>query len=74
MYYNGAEGKKKADLTTSVNATAIEEPDRRVAPVMITLKDGSQGLRWKIRRFSVFIERKIFWNEDCNRSTSSSKC
>ena len=54
MCYNGAEGKKKSDLTPSVNATAIEEPDRRVAPVMITLKDGSQGFQREDGKFDVF--------------------
>jgi len=28
MCYNGKEGKKKSDLTPSVNAAAIEESDR----------------------------------------------
>ena len=42
MCYNGKEGKKKSDLTPFVNVTAIEEPDLRVVPVMITLKGGSQ--------------------------------
>jgi hypothetical protein len=36
------------------NATAIEEPDRRVAPVMITLKDGSQGFQREDGKFDVF--------------------
>ena len=37
MCYNGNEG-----LTPFVIVTAIEEPDLRVAPVMITFKGGSQ--------------------------------
>ena len=62
MCYNGAEGKEKSDLTPSINATAIEEPDRRVAPV--TLKDGSQGFQredgnstfFSFRRTENFLE------------------
>jgi len=54
MCYNGKEGKKKSDLTPSVNAAAIEEPERRVAPVMITLKDGSQGFQREDGKFEVF--------------------
>ena len=54
MCYNGAEGQKKSDLTPSVNATAIEEPDRGVAPVMITLKDGSQGFQREDGKLDVF--------------------
>ena len=51
---NGKEGKKKSDMTPSVNATAIEEPDRRVVPVMITLEDGSQGFQREDGKFEVF--------------------
>ena len=39
MCYNG---KSKEGLTPFVIVTAIEEPDLRVAPVMIALKGGSQ--------------------------------
>ena len=49
MCYNGKEG-----LTPFVIVTAIEEPDRRVAPVMITLKDGSQGFQREDGKFNVF--------------------
>jgi hypothetical protein len=43
MCYNGKEVKKNSD--PSVNATSIEAPDRRLAPVMITLKNGSQSFQ-----------------------------
>jgi len=58
MCYNSKEGKKKSDLTPSVNATDIEEPDRTVAPVMITLKDGSQGFQREDGKFEGFSFRR----------------
>jgi hypothetical protein len=56
MCYNGKEGKKKSD--PSVNATSIETPDRRVAPVMITLKDGSHSFQREDVKFDAFSFRR----------------
>jgi hypothetical protein len=55
MSYNSVEGKKKSDLTPSVNATAIQEPDSKT--VVRAFKEKMENSTFfSFRRTENFLE------------------